>query len=105
MLDLIAIEAHQFSAMIGFPKKLTFLLPVLVRPLGLSVALCTDDRFFFFCLSRPMIVMLLATESAYDENRPFSSPALKDLRRFRAPQKLARTNNFMMLKFDELLAA
>jgi hypothetical protein len=54
--------------MIGFPKKLTFLLPVLVRPLGLSVALRTDDRFFFFCLSRPMVVILLVTEIAYDEN-------------------------------------
>ena len=54
--------------MIGFPKKLTFLLPVLVRPLGLSMALRTDDRFFFFCLSRPMVVILLVTEIAYDEN-------------------------------------
>lgn len=71
--------------MIGFPQMLTFLLPVLVRPLGLSVALRTDDRFFFFCLSRPMIVMILDTEFAYDENRPFSGPALKDLRRFRVP--------------------
>jgi hypothetical protein len=103
-LHLIATETHQFSAIIGFPKKLTFLLPVLVRPLGLSVALRTDDRFFFFCLSRPMIVMILDTEFAYDENRPFSGPALKDVGRFRVPPTPTRTKNFMMLKFNELLA-
>jgi hypothetical protein len=73
--------------MIGFPKKLTFLFPVLVRPLGLSVALRTDDRFFFFCLSRPMIVVLLVTESAYDdETDPFPSPALERSQAFRVPQ-------------------
>jgi hypothetical protein len=51
-----------------------------------------------------MIVMILDTEFAYDENRPFSGPALKDVGRFRVPPTPTRTKNFMMLKFNELLA-
>ena len=40
----------------ALPKKLTFFLPALVR-FVLSFALETEDLFFFFCLSRPIVAV------------------------------------------------
>jgi hypothetical protein len=40
---------YQLAAMMGFPSGLTFL------DFGFCRTLATEDLFFFFCSSRPMI--------------------------------------------------
>ena len=52
-----------------------------------------------------MIVMILDTEFAYDENRPFSSPGFGRSQAFSRSPTPTRTGEFMMLKFDKTLGS
>ena len=49
-----------------FPKTLIFLRPLLMTPLFLGRALGSPDRFFFFCLIVPIVVVGRWSLSSFD---------------------------------------
>lgn len=52
--------------MMEFPKTLIFLRPLLMTPLFLGRALGSPDRFFFFCLIVPIVVVGRWSLSSFD---------------------------------------